>query len=189
MKPTSQIGGWFDYPQVFDFLLQEMPENGVFVEGGAWLGKSSSYLCDKAAEIRPNAQIFIVDTWKGSVNELETFHKLAVTNDVYAMFLENMGERKFTPIRKTSLEAAPDFADNSIDVMFIDMEHTLNAVRADIRAWFPKVKPGGWMAGHDYGTGWPDVVKAVDGSFPKGVVKKRGSCWTVRKTEDMKLRD
>jgi predicted O-methyltransferase YrrM len=59
----------------------------------------------------------------------------------------------------SSLEAAAQFEDNSIDFVFIDAAHEYEFVKEDIAAWYPKVKPGGLFAGHDYN--WTGVHKAV----------------------------
>ena len=53
-------------------------------------------------------------------------------------------------IRKHSVLAADDVGDGSLDFVFIDADHTYEAVAADIQAWWPKVRPGGTLAGHDY---------------------------------------
>lgn len=178
MKTTNQIDGWFNYSNTFDFLLSKVPDNGIFVECGAWLGKSSSYLCDKAQD---RIRIYIVDSWLGSENELNTTHKLTQTDDIYKLFLENMGDRKFTVIRKLSLNAAQSFKDESCDVIFIDMDHRYEAVKQDIQTWLPKVKAGGYLAGHDYESGWQGVVNAVDELLGKTNILTMDTCWIYRK--------
>ena len=87
MKQTNEIEGWFDYPNAFKFLVDSIPDDGTFVECGAWLGKSSSFLCDYAKD---RINVFIVDTWKGSQDELNDTHKLATQTDIYPIFLDNM---------------------------------------------------------------------------------------------------
>lgn len=129
MKTYEEIGGWFDYPNAFKFLVDSIPDGGTFVECGAWLGRSSAYLCDIAQD---RINVFIVDSWQGSANEVATHHKLAQETDIFQIFLDNMGERKFTPIRKLSHEAVKEFEDESCDVIYIDMEHTYDAVCKDI---------------------------------------------------------
>jgi hypothetical protein len=178
MKTSDEISGWFNYKNTFNFLLSTIPDNGKFVECGAWLGASSAYLCDVAKD---RVQIFIVDSWKGSDNELNSYHSLATVTDIYPIFLENMGDRKFTSIRKLSVDAARDFEDNSCDVVYIDMNHSYESVKQDIESWFPKVKHNGYIAGHDfvYGQG---VQKAVHEFFDASkIVIMDENSWIYRK--------
>jgi uncharacterized Rossmann fold enzyme len=74
------------------------------------------------------------------------------------------GERA-SIIRKRSCEAAADMPDGSRDFVFIDADHSYQGCRADIEAWHSKVKPGGWLGGHDYeNDGFPKfgVTQAVN---------------------------
>lgn len=182
MKKTEEIQGWFNYRGVFDFLESQVPDNGVFVECGAWLGKSSSYLCDIA---QGRIEIFIVDSWKGSDNELQSTHKLATEVDIYSIFCENMGNRKFKALRKLSVEAVKDFKNESCDVIFIDMNHSYESVKEDIKLWLPKVKKGGYLAGHDYFNIKNDsdpVASAVHNVLGSENVKGMGAnCWVYKK--------
>lgn len=178
MKHYTQIDGWFDYKATFDFLLSKVPDNGVFVECGSWLGKSSSYLCD-IAQSRIN--VFIVDTWLGSQDELNTSQKLAQETDIYSLFLDNMGDRSFYPIRKPSTEAVKVFENESCDVVFIDMDHSYESVKQDLEIWYPKVKIGGYIAGHDYTSDWTGVVQAVNEKFPPQHTMTMDTCWIYRK--------
>lgn len=52
--------------------------------------------------------------------------------------------------RKRSLEAVAEFADESLDFVYVDANHSYQDSLDDMLAWFPKVKPGGLFAGHDY---------------------------------------
>lgn len=53
-------------------------------------------------------------------------------------------------LQMTSLEAAAIVADASVDIVYLDAMHHYEAVWADILAWWPKVRAGGLLAGHDY---------------------------------------
>lgn len=55
-----------------------------------------------------------------------------------------------TIIRKTSMDAIKDFADESLDFVYIDGNHNLKYVIEDICEWSKKVKNGGVISGHDY---------------------------------------
>jgi hypothetical protein len=89
-----------------------------------------------------------------------------------------MGDRKFTPIRKESEEASKQFHDNSCDVVFIDMEHTYQAISRDIKLWLPKVKNNKYLAGHDYQD--DRVRRAVHENFGKNILVI-GGVWIYRK--------
>ena len=65
-------------------------------------------------------------------------------------------------INLPSVKASKRFDDNSLNFVYIDAEHTYEAVTADMNAWYPKVTTGGMLCGHDYGSYLPEVVRAVD---------------------------
>lgn len=60
--------------------------------------------------------------------------------------------------KERSLEYAKAVADWSQEFVYIDGMHNLSSVSADLRAWWPKLKPGGVMAGHDYAPLNPELV-------------------------------
>jgi len=68
-------------------------------------------------------------------------------------------------LRMTSLEAAAKCAPASLDLVFIDGDHSYEAVRADIKAWLPTLKPSGVLAGHDFYKPFPGVIQAVTEAF------------------------
>lgn len=61
----------------------------------------------------------------------------------------NFGNRPII-IRNTSVNAARYFVNSSVDIVYIDGLHHYQGVWDDILAWWPKLRPGGIMAGHDY---------------------------------------
>jgi predicted O-methyltransferase YrrM len=75
----------------------------------------------------------------------------------------------------TTNEAVKLFDDESLDAVFIDADHSYEAVKLDIQNWMPKVRRGGILAGHDYVPSWPGVVRAVDELLPDA--KRLDYCW------------
>jgi SAM-dependent methyltransferase len=70
-------------------------------------------------------------------------------------------------LRMTSAEAAARFGDESLDFVYVDGQHHYEAVVEDLSLWYPKVRPGGLLCGHDYLDGFVDnavfgVKRAVD---------------------------
>lgn len=82
-------------------------------------------------------------------------------------------------IWKDSPDAARQFEDNSMDFVFLDADHSYHAVKTDIAAWWPKVKMGGWLCGHDYHKPRWGVGKAVNELT--GVELDEDGTWFVRK--------
>lgn len=53
-------------------------------------------------------------------------------------------------IRDYTVKAAELFEDESLDLIYIDANHTYEGAKADIEAWYTKVKKGGFVTGDDY---------------------------------------
>jgi predicted O-methyltransferase YrrM len=71
--------------------------------------------------------------------------------DAEKLFLERTADIKnIIKIKKTSVEAAKEFEDSSLDAVYIDAEHDPISVRSDVNAWKNKVKKGGILCGHDF---------------------------------------
>lgn len=54
-----------------------------------------------------------------------------------------------TILRSKSQDASKKFDDESIDFIYIDASHNYSDVIVDLQSWYPKVKIGGVIAGHD----------------------------------------
>lgn len=59
-------------------------------------------------------------------------------------------------------EQAGKIYQKTIDLLFIDGDHSYDGVKSDIELWLPKVKVGGFVLFHDCGGIHPGVEKAVD---------------------------
>jgi len=62
----------------------------------------------------------------------------------------------------TSLQASCVVQDESLDFVFIDADHGYEYVKEDINAWYPKVRNGGLVSGHDYQRKHLGTIRAVD---------------------------
>jgi hypothetical protein len=52
--------------------------------------------------------------------------------------------------RYSSQEAVDRFKDNELDFIYIDGDHRPEMVHADLLGWFPKIRKGGMISGHDW---------------------------------------
>ena len=81
-------------------------------------------------------------------------------------------------VKKTSLEASKDFGDESLDAVYIDAEHDEGSVKSDIQAWWPKVKVGGYLSGHDM---WLSHVQKLVKELNRDTFVYSDSSWIVKK--------
>ena len=73
---------------------------------------------------------------------------------------------RVTILHGPSVEMAKNVEDGSLDFVFIDADHRYEFAKADIGAWYPKVRDGGTISGHDFGDlRFPGVEKAVKEIF------------------------
>lgn len=122
----------------------------------------------------PRLILLMVDSWKGEGasyrGESGDFHATLTQaqQDDYARIAEEsvrFAQHRAIICRMPSAEAALSVADQSLDFVFIDADHSYEGCKADLNAWAPKVKIGGLLSGHDYeNTDFPKfgVTRAVD---------------------------
>jgi hypothetical protein len=164
------VDGWFDFAEFYDFVIAKY-DNAVFVEVGVWKGKSIKYLAENAKD--KNIQIWGIDSFKGSpkhegesVIGYETDEDM-VGGTLYETYLRNISGLNISTIKGDSGRSASYFDDNSLEFVFIDADHHYKEVKKDIIKWWPKIKKGGIISGHDYATGIGcGVIEAVDECFP-----------------------
>jgi len=154
--------GYFTYPNLYSFAVQNFPTNSHFVEVGSWKGRSAAYMAVKIQNSKKTIRFDCVDTWTGSVTEdAHQNDQYVKTGILYEKFLFNTDRVKhiITPKRGDSVQMAATYEDDSLDFVFIDGDHRYECVKADVEAWLPKVKSGGILAGHDYA--WCEDVRRV----------------------------
>jgi len=176
---------WFTYPKLYSWFVQQMPSGSKIVEVGAWKGKSIAYLAVEVINSGKDIKIDAVDTWEGSPESPDHLQDVYIkTGRLYQLFLSNIAPvaHVINPIKMKSVDAANTYEDNSLDVVFIDACHTYECVKEDILAWYPKVKVGGYISGHDYS--WSDDVRrAVTETLSNlGKIDETEGCFVMKKT-------
>ena len=62
-----KIPGWFNYAEMYDIAIENIPKDGKFLEIGCFLGKSTNYLCTNLINAgREDVTVYALDTFKGS---------------------------------------------------------------------------------------------------------------------------
>lgn len=186
MKSYTEIQGWCDYEDLYSHFSDILKDDSVFVEIGVWKGRSICFLGQQILIKGKKTKLFGVDTFKGSENE--TPHQIEVqklggsTLPIFESNISALGLQDIVfPIESNSVAASSKFENGSIDIIFVDGDHSYEGVKADLAAWTPKMKSGGIMCGHDF---WASTVKqAVFDHFtsiqkiPQGI---SSSCWAVK---------
>lgn len=174
----QDIPGWFQWRSAQEEAAQRFPDDSRFVEIGNFLGRSLCSLGEVARLSGKRFSLIGVDTCRGSGAEGprgRDYHGAAVAQGggTFAGLLhKNIIDCGYGDlialIVADSVTASMFFPERSIDWVHLDARHDREHVQADIAAWLPKVKAGGWLSGDDYDQArWPDVVSAVKELLPQ----------------------
>ncbi len=170
LKPSfNEIPGWFAFKDLYDEAVDKAPYGANFVEIGTWFGKSTNYLAKKIVESKKDIHLTAIDTFKGTPGaELDAIVLDAFNGDIFYDFIDNVNASgnydKFKIIKDDSNNFIKNVANNSIDFLMIDSDHNYDNLTNDIKNWYHKIKPGGYIAGDDYGV-FSSVTMAADDYF------------------------
>lgn len=177
----------------------------TFVEVGCKEGRTTGHVLANC----PDVQVYAIDPWQPVPNSAEDYKDWDFAA-IERAFWGNVGPHKdrVTMLRSTSLEVAEgkhksscaifsapalpvgecNCSPRQFDVVFIDAAHDYDNVLEDIRAWWPLVRDGGFICGHDFNHKWPGVMRAVADAFP---LMRVGVCpdsmWCVQKDSLLRL--
>lgn len=121
-------------------------------EIGVWKGEFSARLC----EGNPRLRMLCVDpwisypAWRDTKNTLTDQEAAAFMEAAYHAANERLMSANAMIIREFSTVAAESVPNASLDFVYIDGNHGKDAVLEDLAAWTPKIRPGGFISGHDY---------------------------------------
>lgn len=152
----------------WDVIADLVNQNGL--RSGAEIGVAEGRFTAALLRLCPHVTLWAIDHWPadyptadGGVMTAERQRRIkAQFASIIAANRARLGI-----IEKPSLQAAKEIVDGALDFVFIDADHSYEGCLADIRAWMPKIRSGGWMTGHDYGHwAYPGVRQAVSETFP-----------------------
>lgn len=132
--------------------MKEFTKTGMtLVECGCFTGASTLELAQYVKQCK--GKMYCVDAWK-TMNEDCVLNELFAKHDILRTFRNNIRiagyEDIITPIVSDIVAASSLFADNSVDCFFLDGGHLYKDIIPQMEAWFPKIKMGGLIMGHDY---------------------------------------
>ena len=130
-------------------MIKRMPENSIAAELGVDEGQFSKDMLSTGRV----QELHLVDLW-GSVRYSEKKMK-----DVQTKLAAQSKTGQVHFHRAKSVDAASEFEDAFFDFVYIDTDHSYTTTANELTVWAPKVKPGGYLLGHDF----------VDGNLALGV--------------------
>ena len=134
------ISRWKEWP----LLLAELGIKKA-VEVGTYKGKFAEVLCN----FIPDLDLTVVDAWK-VYGGYKDYGENDLENEAYKQTCERAGKKGFKIVKGWSNEVVNQFADESLDYVFIDGNHDFEHVVEDVSIWSKKVKTGGIVSGHDF---------------------------------------
>ena len=169
----------------WDILAKLITDNQLrsFAEIGTKEGRLTSHVLEHC----PETTVYGCDPWIVQSNKLdptaETYDSwdFQAIQDEFFKLTDPWKDRcHFEQL--TGEEFAKAFEDESLDCVFIDARHDYASVLEDISTWYAKVRPGGFMTGHDFNHKWPGVQRAVADHFPlMQVIAAEDSVWIYEK--------
>lgn len=153
------------------------------VEIGVNQARHAVFLLDNI----PGLMLYAVDPWMAYYR-----HNQPRQDRYYKIAKKALLGKNCKILKKTSMQAVGEFADGSLDFVYIDGDHVFDSTMSDLIMWSPKVKIGGIVAGHDYGVHFAnDVIVAVN-AYVKAhnispwylIREKAGTYFWVKKNND-----
>lgn len=130
-------------------LWKLLPEGARVAEIGVAEGRFSLEIL----EWRVKPVLYMVDRWqhmpnqKGDASNSQEWHNhnLRGAIDRVAPYVD-----RAIVLQGNSVVMAEKVAFGVLDLVYIDADHSYQGVLGDLHAWYPRVKPGGYIALHDY---------------------------------------
>ncbi|MEZ5437929.1 MAG: class I SAM-dependent methyltransferase [Lysobacteraceae bacterium] len=118
-------------------------------EIGVYRGQFSARMLAAVPSLQ---RYFLIDPWR----QLSNWNKPANTDDMafeghyrHALNTTEFAAEKRTVLRGLTSEVVDEIPDSSLDLVYIDGDHTLRGISIDLISSFPKVRDGGWIVGDD----------------------------------------
>lgn len=165
----QDIEGCFTFHEFYQWIaVKARNDSWHGVEVGALKGQSAAFLFEQlrgwmdTGPCKP--RLDLVEREPSNVVELR--RNLVAWSDMASIHCTS------------SVQASTFYSDDSLDFVMLDAGHEYADLRTDIDAWWPKLKPGGILATHDYCHYFPGLMRAWNESF------KRFNVWPCSEWPD-----
>ena len=173
--------------QAITELVSMLPQNGLLVEIGTFLGKSAVEWAKNIQQQSKDYKIICIDSFNSPIEILrdllqEAEFTIPEADSQLTMFKHYTKE--FSSVQPLEAFFDKDFEFNqTIDLVFEDSDHSQRALNYALPFWWQRIRPGGILSGHDY---WGREIKTAVDTFAvlNGLTVKTfagSSIWYIEK--------
>ena len=176
------------------YILEQLVKNSKFVEVGVWKGDFSKQIWSIS---NPNLLV-LVDSWTFDEKVRGCAPQVSGEEPLNQNFFDQAKKDtydKFKNIQNVhildcnSQEASSKYEDNFFDYIYIDAEHTYQAVTKDLEVWYPKLKKNGTLFGDDYYWREEDDTLSLHRAYQEFIQKNHIKKWCVFKSQIKIIKD
>ena len=176
------------------YILEQLKKNCIIIEVGVWQGEFSN----KIYNICSPKKLVLVDSWtydeqvRGCAPQVDGKEPLSqkffddAKNKTYSKF-KNVKEVLI--LDQNSINASSNYNDNYFDYIYLDAEHTYQAVSNDLDIWYPKLKINGVFFGDDYYWREEDGSLSLHKAYQDFISKHQIRKWCVFKSQITIVKD
>lgn len=133
-----------------EMIKELVATNGTYAEIGVFEGVFSKYIL----EVLQPTNLYMIDLFKGMCDSGNEDGNNVISRNMDDMYIKLLREMNTEPsvhiLKGNSIDILATFPDNTLDMIYIDGDHSYNGCKHDLSLAYEKVKNGGWIMGHDY---------------------------------------
>lgn len=142
--------------------------SGDIIEIGSWQGRSTIALAQACSDAK-NGKVHAIDNFEGNSGTEKQYvinsEDLSDLKENFLLNIDRAGLSKFVKLYSMSSSEAADIVSKTVDsirMIYIDGEHTYDAVKQDLDCYAPLLSKGGIIAFDDYSPRFDGVKRAID---------------------------
>lgn len=176
------------------YIIEQLKKNSVILEVGVWRGEFSK----KIYNISKPKMLVLVDSWtydehvRGCAPQVDGKEPLSqkffddAKNETFNKF---KNYKNIIILDQSSLDSSSNYNDNYFDYIYLDAEHTYQAVTEDLDIWYPKLKINGVLFGDDYYWREEDDTLSLHRAYQDFIAKHQIKKWCVFKSQITIVKD
>lgn len=142
-------------------LLNELPKNMVIAELGVFEGEFSKHIFNICSPSR----LYLIDLFSGIFGsgdkDGKNYHHVNLDEEMIKISDYFKNNPEVEVMKLSTVDFLNSIQDESLDMVYIDADHSYQSVLTDLNLSYNKVKLGGFICGHDYVNG-TEAKFAVD---------------------------